>query len=348
MPGLVSAYITLFPDAPLAVTIYDIAAHAEVSIATVSRVFNNSPRVSDETRQRVQHVARTMGYRPHAMAQGLARQSTNLVSAVIPVLTNYFYMEVLRGMQDALAASDFDLIVYSAATPEEVDGQLARALQRGRSEGLLVLSTPLSDERRRRLASARQAVVLVDTEHPDFDSILVDNREGAIRATRHLIERGYERIAHITVHPEPPPARERREGYEQAMAEAGREPLIVASDRRPYGFCEESGYEAMRTLIGRAERPDAVFVASDVQALGALCALQDAGLTVPDDMAIVGFDDIKVSAYARLTTLRQPMYEMGMLAVERLLAHLADPDLLPRRHLFIPDLVCRTSSGSGA
>ncbi len=330
----------------MAVTIYDIARRAEVSIATVSRVFNDSPRVSDTTRRRVQHVARAMGYRPHAMAQGLARRSTNLIAAVIPVLTNYFYMEVLRGMQDALAASDVDLIVYSAATPEDVDGQLARALQRGRSEGVLVLSTPLNEERYRRLETARQAVVLVDSDHPDFDSILVDNVEGGIRATRHLIGQGFERIAHITVHPEPPPARERRAGYEQAIREAGRLPIVASSDRRPYGFCEESGYEAMRSLIARPDRPDAVFVASDVQALGALCALQDAGLSAPEDMAIVGFDDVKVSAYARLTTLRQPMYEMGTLAVERLLLRLSEPDLPPQRFCFVPELVCRASSGA--
>ncbi len=316
-----------------------------MSIATVSRVFNNSPRVADDTRARVERVARAMGYRPHAMAQGLARRSTNLVSAVIPVLTNYFYMEVLRGMQDALAASDYDLIVYAATTPEDIEGQLARALQRGRSEGLLMLSTPVNDERRRRLAQARQAVVLVDAQHPDFDSILVDNVEGAVRATRHLIEAGYQRIAHITVYPEPPPARDRRAGYEHAMHAAGRTPMIVASDKRPYGFCEESGYEAMRTLIEQETRPDAVFIASDVQALGALCALQDAGLRVPEDVAVVGFDDIKVSAYARLTTLRQPMYEMGVLSINRLLAHLAQPDLPPQRHLFVPDLVCRASTG---
>ncbi len=330
----------------MSVTIYDIAQRAEVSIATVSRVFNDNPRVSQETRQRVQRVAKSMGYRPHAMAQGLARRTTSLVAAVIPVLTNYFYMESLRGVQDALADTDFDLIVYSATTPEAADGQLFRALQRGRSEGLLVFSTPLNEERHRRLDASRQPIVLVDAEDARFDSILVDNREGGVRATRHLIEQGYRRIAHITVFPEPPPARARREGYEKVMAEAGRAPLIVASDRRPYGFCEESGYEAMRTLIARADRPDAVFVASDVQALGALTALQEAGLDAPADVALVGFDDVKVSAFARLTTLRQPMYEMGVLAVERLLQRLADPALAPERYLFTPELVCRRSSGA--
>lgn len=332
----------------MGVTIYDIAAEAEVSIATVSRVFNASPRVSDVTRARVERVALHLGYRPHALAQGLARKTSGLVSAVIPVLTNYFYMEVLRGIQDVLASSDLDLIVYTAQTPEDVDGQLTRALQRGRAEGLLLLSTPVTEARAAQMASARHGIVLVDSSHAAFDSLTVDNVSGGYTATRHLVERGFERIAHITVFPEPPPARDRRTGYERAMQEAGLTPWIAASDRRPYGFCEESGYEAMRRLIESPVRPQAVFVASDVQALGALCALQDAGLSVPDDMAVVGFDDIKVAAYARLTTLRQPMNAMGRLAAERLLGRLADPTGAPQHTLFTPELVCRASSVASA
>ncbi len=326
------------------VTIYDIAREASVSIATVSRVFNDSERVSAPTRARVEGVALELGYRPHAMAQSLARRSTNLISAVIPVLTNYFYMEVLRGIQDELSQTEFDLLVYSAATPDEVDGQLARALQRGRSEGLLLLSTPITPERRKLLQRSRQSVVLVDESDPEFDSILVDNVEGAYRATRHLVEAGHRRIAHVTVSPEPFVAQQRRAGYERALAEAGLEPLISASDLRPLGFCEESGYQAAVDLLRLADLPDAVFVATDVQALGVLSALHDAGMSVPEDVAVVGFDDIKPSAYARLSTLRQPMYEMGRLSVERLLSRLDAPDRIAETTRFTPELITRGSS----
>lgn len=326
----------------MSVTIYDIAAEAEVSIATVSRVLNGSPRVAKATRARVHRVAERMGYQPHALAQSLARQTTGLVSAVIPVLTNDFYMEVLRGIQDAVAQSDFDLLVYAAADPEHVDGQLARALQRGRAEGVLLLSTPVDAARRELLNGS--TVVLLDVADAAFDSFTVDNSLGGYLATHHLLENGFQRIAHISVVPEPLPARERRAGYERALAEAGRTPLIAASDQRPYGFSEAAGYEAMTALLALPERPDAVFIASDAQALGALSALREAGLSAPHDMAVVGFDDIKVAEVVGLSTVRQPMHEMGRLAVERLVARLADSQAPPIQHVFSPTLVVRASS----
>lgn len=329
----------------MGVTIYDIAAEAEVSIATVSRVFNDSPRVSEATRTRVQHVAHRLGYHPHAMAQGLARRSTGLVSAVIPVLTNAFYMEVLRGIQDVFASHALDLVVYTAPTPEEVNAQLHRSLQRGRSEGLLVLSTPVDDDRAALMRRARRPIVLIDSAHPELDSFVVDNDLGAYLATRHLIDCGMRRIVHLTVAPEPPPAVERRRGYERAMREAGLTPEIVASDRRPYGFTEEAGHDVTMRLLGQGRPlPDALFAASDVQALGAILALQEAGLDVPGDIAVVGFDDIKTATYARLTTVRQPMVEMGRRAGQRLLDRIASPEMPPARHCFAPDLVVRSTT----
>ncbi len=318
-----------------------------MSIATVSRVFNNSPRVSPSTRERVLQVAKGLNYQPHVSAQSLARQNSHLISAVIPVVANYFYMEIIRGMQDVLLESDFDLIVYAAPKPEAVASQLERAAQKGRSEGLLVLSTPLSEQRARRLKASKRPVVLVDALHPDFDSISVDNRKGGCMATKHLIEQGYDRIAHITISPEAPPATDRRRGYEDTLKEGGLKvdkSLIVASDKKPFGFVQESGYEAMLTLLARSPRPDAVFVASDIQALGAIRALAEKGLKMPDDVALVGFDDIQASAYVGLTTLRQPTYEMGKLAVQKLLQRIGHPDHPTTSTVFSPSLVARASS----
>ena len=331
----------------MGVTIYDIARSANVSIATVSRVFNDSPRVSSNTRQRVLEIARGLNYQPHVSAQSLARQNTHLITAVIPVVANYFYMEIIRGMQDALSETDYDLIVYAAPKPEVAGSQLERAAQKGRSEGLLIVSTPISEGRAKRLRSSKRPIVLVDALHPDFDSISVDNRKGGYMATRHLIEQGYERIGHITINPEPPPAAERRRGYEEALKEAGRKvvrSLIAASEKQPFGFVEESGYEAMLTLLSRKPQPDAVFVASDVQSLGALRALREHGLRCPDDIAIVGFDDMQVSQYVGLSTLRQPTYEMGKLAVQKLLQRIKHPDHPTTNTVFSPSLVVRATS----
>jgi LacI family transcriptional regulator len=331
----------------LSVTIYDIAERAQVSIATVSRVFNNNSRVTPKTRERVLAVARELHYEPNVSAQSLARQNTQTISAVVPVMTNYFYMEIIRGMQEALAASHFDLIVYASPKPEESDTQLERAAQKGRADGLIILSTPLSAAQARRLESARMPAVVVDAYHADFDSITVDNTMGGYMATSHLIESGFKRIGHLTVFPEPMPAKHRRAGYERALRDAGRkvdEKLIAASDRQPYGFCEEAGYEAMRVLLSRAKNIDAVFVASDIQALGALRYLQEKQIRVPDDIAMVGFDDIKPSEYVGLTTLRQPMYEMGKLAVEKLLLRLENPERPTANTVFSPQLVQRATT----
>ena len=331
----------------LSATIYDIAKEADVSIATVSRVFNNSPRVAPPTRERVLSVARGLNYEPHVSAQSLARRNSHLITAVIPVVANYFYMEIIRGMQEALLESDYDLILYAAPKPETMGSQLERAAKRGRSEGLIVASMPLSERRARRLKSLKRPVVLVDSLHPEFDSISVDNRQGGYMATRHLIDIGRQRIAHITINPEAPPAAERRRGYEDALRAAGREVdrnLIVAGEEKPFGFVEDAGYEAMGMLLSRKPMPDAVFVASDIQALGALRALREAGVRTPEDVALVGFDDIQVSAYVGLTTLRQPTYEMGALAMERLMRRIDEPGVPVASTVFAPKLISRAST----
>ena len=195
---------------------------------------------------------------------------------------------------------------------------------------------------------ARQPLVLVDAFHDDYDSVLVNNEKGAYMATQHLIDLGYEDVAHVTIAPEPLPARQRREGYERALQEAGREvrpELIVASDRRPYGFVEEAGYESMQALLALERCPDAVFVASDIQALGALRALQEANCPVPERVAVVGFDGIALSAYAGLTTLHQPMYEMGRTAVEKLLMRIEHPEQPTTHTVFAPELIKRDTCG---
>ena len=323
---------------------------AEVSTATVSRVLNGSTRVAEETRSRVEKAAEELSYRPHVSAKSLARQETNTLSVVIPVLANDFYVNVLRGMQEALrqADTDFDLIVFAASNPDQAKEQIERASQRGRSDGLLLLSMTPSEEQASRLKYAELPVVLVDAEHSDFDSVSMDNVLGGYTATLHLIEQAYERIGHITVPPgESLTAAQRRSGYEKALQEAGyavEDELIVECGEPPYEFREEYGYEAMRNLLNLSSPPDAVFAVSDALALGALNAIDEAGVTVPHDVAVIGFDDIRVSHYIGLSTLRQPMREMGQLAIDKLLAQLRDPKRTPSSTVFAPHLVRRSTS----
>lgn len=334
----------------MAITIYDIADRAGVSIATVSRVFSGRARVAEATRKRVFAVARELGYEPNVSARSLARQSTRVVAAVVPMLTSYFFMEVIRGAQDRLSEIDFDLLVYASRAPEEVDSQLGRAVQKGRADGLLLCSTPLTDERVRTLAACGLPVVLVDSAHPDFDSVSVNNYEGGYAATRHLLERGHERIALIAPNPVSVPGIERRKGYEAALREAGRavDPRLIVTSKEveQHGFTREAGYAAMQKLLALPARPDAVFAASDVQALGALWAAHDAGLGVPEDVALIGFDDIRTSAYVGLSTLSQPMYDMGKLGIDKLIQRIAEPERPVSRTTFSAQLMVRETSGS--
>ena len=336
------------------VTIYDIAAQAEVSIATVSRAFNNHPRVSETTRERVFEVARALGYEPHASAQSLARKNTNLISAVVPIVTSAFFMEVLRGIQDRLDASDYDLVVYASRTLDSVGAQLSRAVQRGRADGLILISTPLTDARVGQILGARQPAVIIDATHPQIDSVSVDNREGGATATRHLLARGHRRIGLILAVDGSGPSDHRLLGYQDALAEAGIEvdpDLVVHAewDRVHHGYTRFAGYRAMQALMGRFrtrdDGPTAVFAVADVIAYGALRAAREGGLRAPRDIDVIGFDDVDSSAYAGLSTVRQPMHAMGMMATEMLVRRLTDPDAPVQHAVFAPELVVRESSG---
>ena len=336
------------------VTIYDIAQEADVSIATVSRAFNGHPRVSETTRERVFAVAKELGYEPHASAQSLARKNTRLISAVVPVMTSAFFMEVLRGIQDRLDESHYDLVVYASRTLGGVGGQLARALQRGRADGLLLVSTPLTEARVRQIAASSQPAVLVDAHHPDITSVSVDNQLGGLVATRHLLERGHRRVGLILPAETSVPSADRRAGYEAALEEAGvavDEALVVHAqwEGDNHGYTRFAGYHGMLELLarfeGRDDGPTAVFAVADVLAFGALRAAREAGLRPPDDLEVVGFDDIEPSAFVGLSTVRQPMAEMGTLAAEMLIRRLQDGSLPAQHAVFAPELVVRESSG---
>ncbi|MFT5144698.1 MAG: LacI family transcriptional regulator [Rhodothermales bacterium] len=329
------------------VTIYDIANRAGVSIATVSRVFNESPRVSAKTRASVLEIATQLGYRPHATARSLALRKSSIVSAVIPMLTNYFFVEILRGLQDRMAQSEYDLLVFAARTLDEVDVQMDRALQRGQSAGVLVFSSPMDETRVARLKQSGQTVVLVDCMHEGMDGVTTNNVHGGNLATRHLIDSGCKHIGLLMANRSSVPARDRRVGYEQALAADGRcsESLVVVStDTDQDGYTEKAGHAAMQELLASKQPLDGIFATSDVQAIGALQAIREAGLRVPQDIRVVGFDDILLSRHVGLTTVRQPMYEMGVIAAERLISRIEMPTETQAQTVLTPKLVVRRTT----
>jgi LacI family transcriptional regulator len=332
-------------------TIYDIAREANVGIGTVSRVLNNHPSVAVKTRERVLSVVGRFDYQPHVYAQGLARKRTRTISAIIPFFTNYFFVEVLQGVQDKITELGYDLILYGISEPAHVDTYLRRASQKGRIDGGLFFSMRLPDVYAERFVNLNIPMVLVDTFNENFDSIVVENFEGARIATSHLIRLGHRRIGMIDGSPESTPGRERLEGFKSALKDYGvpfEEKFFKVSPlSKQDGFNREAGYVAMKEIVQSGhELPTAVFISSDIQAIGAISALRDQRMTVPDDVAIVGFDDIELSRYFGLTTMHQPMYRMGVLAVEKLMERIENPDS-PCAHLkFLPELIVRESCGA--
>ena len=337
----------------MGVTIYDLAREAGVGIGTVSRCLNGHPHVSPQTRARVLAVAKRLSYQPHAQAQRLASRRTNTISVIIPSFTNYFFVQVLQGVQDQAAEVGVDLILYSVSHPAQIEQYLGRSLHRGHVDGVLFFSMRLPDSYAARFEQMHLPLVLVDAFHPSFDSIRVQNKEGSLAATRHLLSLGHRAIAMINASLSTQPAQERLSGYRMALEEAGlvfrMDRVVIGEAGKNDGFNREAGHESMLRLIERntgADRVTAVVIASDVQAIGALEATRAAHIRVPEDFAIVGFGDIELAQYAELTTMRQPMYDMGQLAMEKLTRRMKEPGAPATLTSFLPDLVVRRTCGA--
>ncbi len=328
------------------VTIYDIMREASVGLGTVSRVLNDHPSVTPETRKRVKDVIKHLKYQPHTFAQRLARRQSETISVIIPFFTNYFFIEVLQGVQDKISQLDYDLVLYGVDHLDQVEAYVERTLRRGKVDGILFFSMKLPDKILPRFKETGVPMVLVDTKYPDFDSISVANSEGAYAATTHLIELGHGTVGMVNAKLVSTPAIERLQGYKQALTNHGikfSESLVKSgNNNRQDGFNRDAGYEAMVEFIKMGEEmPKAFFVSSDIQAVGAMTALNENGIRVPEDVAIVGFDDIELAKHIKLTTMRQPMYQIGSLAVERLVARMANPEMEILHTTFSPTLIVR-------
>ncbi len=340
------------------VTIYEVAERAGVGIGTVSRVLNNSSQIAPETRARVLKAIKEMNYQPHAMARNLARRRTHTIGAIVPFFTGYFYVELLRSIQAAISRHKYDLVLYGVDDLQKKEHFFKHVLQQRRVDGVLLVSMRLSDVYARQYLQRKLPLVLVDAYHPAHDSITVNNEEGAYLAVRHLLNLGHRRIAMINGHRDSRPAQERQAGYLRALQDAGLTPApkwIISSDALAEeeaapndGFNKVAGDLCMRRLLAAGlPQPAAVFVASDIQAVGAIRAILQHGLRVPEDIAVVGFDDVELAELIGLTTMKQPIPEMGDLAVERLMARINEEPLsAQRQHRFDTRLVVRETCGA--
>lgn len=332
-------------------TIYDVAKKAGVGIGTVSRVINNSQQITEATKNKVLEAIKELNYQPHTAAQNLARRKTNTIACIIPFFTGYFFVELLRGIQQKVTEYNYDLILYSVDITHKKETFLKRTLQERKVDGVLLVSLEITQKFGRKFHVAGFPIVLVDSYYPDLDSITVDNVDGAYAATKHLLDLGHKKVAIIDGQLKSFPAKRRLEGYKKALHDSQidfREEYFVACDfaSEADGFNKEAGYIAMQQLLNLGKKiPSAVFVSSDIQAIGAIQAIEERGLSVPKDIAVVGFDDIELAQYVGLTTMRQPIKQMGELAVEKLMRKMLEQSQNGFKRRFHTELVVRETCG---
>lgn len=331
----------------MAITIKDVAKQANVSVATVSRALNGHQNVAVAVRKRVEQVANLLQYSPHHAARSLSSRRTNTIGVVLPDLHGEFFSELIRGIDQVVRERSLHLLVSSHHGNPEEQGEALRAM-RGRVDGLLVMSpfAGCSASLDQNLGHTMPAV-LINSDAPadHHPSLCVDNYGGALVLMQHLIDAGHRRIAFIAGPDDNFDARERMRGYLDALADRlpAEQPWIL-----PGAFDEASGNRAGLELLASARRPDAVFAANDMMALGCLFAFNHAGLHAPRDIAIAGFDDIPLARYVHpsLTTMRVDIAELGGRAARILLDTISprSPAARTEAAALVPQLMVRASS----
>ena len=334
------------------VTIRDVARHAGVSPMTVSRVINSSPSVSSSTRSRVEQSIVELGYVPSRLARGLSARRTGTLALIVPDVANPFFTLIVRGSEDVARRAGYRLLLCDTRADLDTEREVIQELIAHRVEGILI--APVSDRSRehlRRLARFGVPFVLVDRTIPgvDADTVLGDSAGGAQHLVEHLIALGHRRIGMITESGAVSTARDRRRGYEAALAAAGLEAdtaLVVEGTVDPDG-----GRAGMRRLLALEQPPTAVFTVNNLVALGAIEAVRESGREVPDDVALVCFDDIEYASrlHPFLTVMEQPAETFGTLGTQLLLERIENRASERRRTVVLPgEFVVRRSCGGAA
>lgn len=328
-------------------TMKDVARLAGVSTSTVSHVINNDRFVSEAIREKVDAAITSLNYAPSAVARSLKLKQTRTIGMLITASTNPFYSELVRGVERSCFERGYSLVLCNTEGDEQRMNRNLETLMQKRVDGLLLLCTE-THQPSQVIMSRYPSIptVMMDWAPFDGDSDLIQDNSllGGMMATEYLIHKGMTRIACITGPLDKTPSRLRLEGYREAMARAGL--TIRNGDEIESDFEFGGGLTAMQRLLAMDERPQAVFIGNDAMAVGAYQALYQAGLSIPQDMAIVGYDDIELARYMTppLTTIHQPKDELGELAIDVLIHRIADPSLQQQRLQLTPVLMERGSA----
>jgi LacI family transcriptional regulator len=326
-------------------TIKDVARHANVSVTTVSHVVNKTRFVSEDGRNRVEQAIRELGYVPSAVARSLQRSATNTLGMLIPNSSNPYFAEIVRGIEDRCFGAGYNLVLCNTDDEPRRQGMVLQVLAERRVDGLIVVSSGEDPALPDLLAGLRMPTVMVDREIDTLPCDLVEtaHMQGALLAVQHLTALGHRRIACIGGPAGVATADQRAEGWRMALAGLG---LPSAGLLQPGDFTSEGGYAAMHAILRRTPRPSAVFVANDLMAIGALCAAHECGVAVPDELSLVGFDDIELARFAcpPLTTVAQPKQRIAAMAVDMLLERIEGRRQDVRKVVLQPELRVRAST----
>lgn len=328
------------------VTIKDVAKTAGVSRQTVSRAINDKGEISPETKERVLAAVEKLGYRPNRLAQSMITRQSMTIGLVVPDITNLFFPEVARGVQDAGRENGYNILLCNTDDDPEEEIINLRSLQDHQVDGIIIVSSLADEENLAKFADGFAPIVLFNRafSHPNVSLIMTDNKRGGYLATEHLISLGHRRIGMIAPHSSQESKAKRVQGYQEALRAVGIEPdpdLIVREANTLHG-----GYQGMKKLLSENPEITAIFTYNDLLALGAMRACWDAGRRIPEDIAIIGFDDISLASMVTpsLSSIHVDKYELGRLSLMRLLSVLSHSENALEPLSLSLDLVVREST----
>lgn len=329
----------------MSVTIYDVAREANVSMATVSRVVNGNPNVKPSTRKKVLETIERLGYRPNAVARGLASKKTTTVGAIIPDISSIFYSELTRGIEDIATMYKYNIILSNSDQNKEKELRLIETMLEKQVDGIIFMGGEITEEHVQQFKNANVPVVLAATQDAsnELPSINIDYQRAAYEATKMLIESTNEQPALVTGNEFIQSNGLKYKGYVEAIEEASLEfdESLVIEEECTYN----GGLLAVEALLEKGVKSKAIFVTTDEMAVGVIHGLQDKGIRVPEDVQVFGFNNTRISLMVRptLTTVVQPMYDIGAVAM-RLLTKYMNKEEVDEHTVILPHRILKRNS----
>jgi len=319
-------------------TIYDVAKLSGTSISTVSRVLNAPDKVNAETRQRIMRAIDQLGFIPKAEARAHAMSNTGRIGVLTPFFTAPSFVQRFRGVASALSKANYELVIYPVDSMDHLQGYLSSIPLMRNIDGLIIMSLSINDQDAQRLSNNGMKTVLIEYSHPKLNSIQINDEHGGELVAEHLIKKGHKALAFVgdieppdkfTIHP----VRSRLTGFKRTLQKAGLSLPEAYIQSAPYS--QKESRQVALELLSLPKPPSAIFAASDFQALSVMKAARQLNIKIPDDLAVVGFDDIDVAEHVDLTTICQHLDESGRLAAEMLLARINEVNR-PLQHINLP------------